>query len=33
MFVEKPVNPDELLAVVSGLVETRRGQATRRTSA
>jgi CheY-like chemotaxis protein/anti-sigma regulatory factor (Ser/Thr protein kinase) len=33
MFVEKPVNPDELLAVVSGLVETRRGRTTRRTSA
>jgi CheY-like chemotaxis protein len=33
MFVEKPVNPDELLAVVSGLVESRRGRASGRTSA
>jgi signal transduction histidine kinase/ActR/RegA family two-component response regulator len=27
MFVEKPVDPDELIAVVSGLVETRRDRA------
>jgi CheY-like chemotaxis protein len=33
MFVEKPVNPDELLAVVSGLVQARRDRVSDRTSA